>query len=218
MRRYFFMQTDKIKLLSGEDGREAALKQAEKFSEYVGLSKKDAARLRLLTEETFGMVNTITGDFSAQFYIESAGEGAYKIHLIAKTNMDQAKKQELIQASSNKKNAAGRGFMGKIRDIIENGLYSVDEVGELQTRYGGGTVMYGAMGMIDPEALNAGSLAYAWSLEQYRQSVGDEMKEKEELSEAWDELEKSIVASIADNVSVSVKGETVEMIIEKRNG
>ncbi len=211
------MQTDIITLSSSEEGREKALELAEKFASYRGLSKKDTRMLRLLTEETIGMVGTIAGDFNARFFIESSENDSdlCRIHLIAKTDMDQQKKQELIDASTDKKNAASKGVMGKIRDIIENGLYSVDEVGALQARYGGGTVMYGSMGMIDPEALNAGSMAYAWSLGRYKESVGEEMETKEELSEAWDELEKSIVANIADDVSVSVKGGKVEMIIEK---
>ena len=33
---------------------------------------------------------------------------------------------------------------------------------------------------------------------------------------AWDELEKSIVANIADDVKVSVKGNNVELVIEKK--
>ena len=34
--------------------------------------------------------------------------------------------------------------------------------------------------------------------------------------EAWDELEKSVVANVADNVKVFIRGRFVEMVIYKR--
>ena len=34
--------------------------------------------------------------------------------------------------------------------------------------------------------------------------------------EAWDELEKSVVGHLADNVKVSILGRTVEMVIMKK--
>ena len=48
----------------------------------------------------------------------------------------------------------------------------------------------------------------SWSLNKYK----DAQKEKEE---PWDEIEKSIIANIADNVKVSVKGKVVEIVITK---
>jgi len=210
------MQTDKVRLSGDHEGRREALKQVEKFSAYLDLSKKETMRIQLLAEETLGMVETIAGSFVADFYLESTEDSKCRIHLMARTEMDSQKKQELIAASSKKQNSARKGFMGKIRDIIENGLYSVDEVGALQTEYGGGSLMYANMGMMDPEMLSAQSAVYAWSLKHYKDSLEREPGKKEEVSEAWDELEKSIVASIADDVSVSVRGDMVELTIEKK--
>ena len=51
---------------------------------------------------------------------------------------------------------------------------------------------------------------YRDQLRQYR-----EMNEKDHL-EDWDELEKSVVAKVADDVKVSIRGNTVEMIIIKQ--
>ena len=212
------MIDEKILITSKDEDMSDALNKIDENIKSLNLGQKDSLHLRLVAEEMLGMMNSLTGRYRAFMWFERSVKEA-KVYLTAKTdNMHIDTKKELLSVSTTGKNESTKGFMGKIGDIIENGLYSMDEVGQLQTRYGGGTVMYGAMGMVDPEALNAGSLAYAWSLEQYRQSVGDDMQEKEELSEAWDELEKSIVASIADNVSVSVKGGTVEMVIEKKNG
>ena len=52
---------------------------------------------------------------------------------------------------------------------------------------------------------------YLWSLEQYRNSV-----KKEEQAEAWDELEKSVIASVADDVIVGVKGKRADIIVVKK--
>ena len=46
--------------------------------------------------------------------------------------------------------------------------------------------------------------------------TGGIIREDEQAREAWDELEKSIVANIADDVRVSVLGGSVEMVIEKQ--
>ena len=130
--------------------------------------------------------------------------------------MDFAKKKELIAASSSKKNAAAKGFMGKIRQIIENGLYSIDEAGSLQSEYGNLTYMNLGMSEVSPGTAFH-TMDYMWSLESYRNSVNTAEDFKDfEKKEAWDELEKSIVANIADDVRVGVKGNTVEMVIEKK--
>ena len=39
---------------------------------------------------------------------------------------------------------------------------------------------------------------------------------KEEKAEAWDELEKSVISSIADDVIVGVKGKCAEIVIVKK--
>ena len=48
-----------------------------------------------------------------------------------------------------------------------------------------------------------------WTLANYRQNVS---KEKDE---EWDELEKSIIANIADDVQVGLQGSKVEITVKK---
>lgn len=211
------MQTDKIKVTSTGTGAAKAMEEASKFAEYVGLDKKAVLRLRLLAEETLGMVSAITEDFTAQFWIESTEDGVCKLHLSARTVMDYSKKKELIDASSDKKNAAAKGFMGKIRQIIENSLFSIDEVGSLQSEYGGMPLMYGEMGMSSADGgTSLGAATYIWSLDKYRRSIESYGDTNSAAKEAWDELEKSIVANIADDVSVAVKGDMVDLVISKK--
>lgn len=212
------MQTDKITITSKGSGMEEAMEEAMKFAEYIGLDRKKTMRLRLLVEETLGMVEAITDDFAAYFWLESDEDKSYRIHLTAETYMDYNKKQGLLSITRDGKNDASKGFMGKIRNLIENSIYNMNEVGRLQAEYGGSPVMYGSMGMYDVDASSSlSTYAYMWSMDNYRQSIQNQMEEDKASKDAWDELEKSIVASIADDVRVGVKGNIVEMVIEKKN-
>ena len=64
------MRTDTIIVSSRGNQMEAALKEAEKVAAYKGLSAKNALHLRLLTEEMMGMMRSITGENTGEFWIE----------------------------------------------------------------------------------------------------------------------------------------------------
>ena len=59
----------------------------------------------------------------------------------------------------------------------------------------------------------------AWSMEDYKEQLRQYSEEnREEAKDAWDELEKSVVGHIADDVKVFISGRTVEMTILKKIG
>ncbi|MCR5596023.1 MAG: hypothetical protein K6G12_09240 [Lachnospiraceae bacterium] len=208
------MVTDKIKVDGWGIGRDEALEITDRFAEYENVDHKTFMRLHLLAEETLGMVTAIAEDFDALFWLESTSDGKAYIHLLAETDMDYIKKKALIDASKRKQNDAAMGVMGKIREIVENSLYTMDEVESLQTEYGGSPLMYSSLGAVDSSSL--ASSDYQWSLSMYKDNVEDAKNTNPAAQMAWDELEKSIVANIADDVRVSVKGSTVELTIEKK--
>lgn len=210
------METKKIKVTGNGDGMEQALNATEKLADQIGLDKKNTLRLRLLAEETLCMVRAIVAGFEAEFRAEGTQKDGVRIHLTASADMNYAKKKELIAVSTDKKNAASVGIMGKIRELVENGLYHLEEVENLRTEYGGAPVMYGAMGMLGGgTAMQTESCL--WSLKEYRKHIDETKDSDQSAAEAWDELEKSIVAKIADDVRVAISGRKVEMIIEKRS-
>lgn len=201
------MKTSKIKVNSRGYGMEYALDEVEDFSRLMGFDERSARRARLLAEETMSMVRAIVDEFSASFWMESTPECNCELHLQAEATMDYDKKQELISASTQQRNEASVGIMGKIKDFIEDSMYNMRD---------GASVAVG-----DSQAMGMGGVViadiYMWSLQQYRQDV-QEQKEKgddEAIDDLLDELEKSIVANIADDVKVSVKGNSIEMIIRK---
>ena len=121
--------------------------------------------------------------------------------------MNYDKKQELIDTSSKKRNEASVGIMGKIKDFIEDSLYNIKD---------GAMVSTGDMHCMSMGGVGMAADAYMWSLQQYRYDVEKKADEDTEMEEALDELEKSIVANIADDIQVSVEGNHIEMIIRKK--
>jgi hypothetical protein len=83
---------------------------------------------------------------------------------------------------------------------------------KLQQQYGGGYVNYGTMGMYSGVEGMADS-GIMWSLYEYRGALKESIDGSETAQEAWDELEKSIVASVAKDVLVGVKGNRLDMTI-----
>ena len=65
------MKTDVITIYSDLNGRDKALQETEKFTEYYHITGKNAMHLRLLTEETFCMIHGIMEEFSGRLWLES---------------------------------------------------------------------------------------------------------------------------------------------------
>ena len=191
------MKTDIITVSSLGEGISEALRQADLAAAYKQLSGKQALQLRLLSEEALGMMRSITGEASGQFWID-AEKGAFQIHLSVETDMSREKRQELLSASTSGKNEAAKGLMGKIRDLF-------DRVFEGDTPIFDSPLMLG----VAPQMFES----FTWSLDAYREQL--RAKRSEQGDEAWDELEKSVVANVADDVRVSIQGRRAELIIEK---
>ncbi|WP_022778376.1 hypothetical protein [Butyrivibrio sp. AE3009] len=181
--------------------------------EGFNLAIKDSLHVRLLVEETLGMLRAMAGDYDAAIKLNKDDEKTVSIDVTVKAeDIDINRKKELIEVSTEKTNAKAKGLMGKIAEIIENGLLNYDNVMKLQQEYGGGYIDYGTMGMGGSVDV-IGDSALAWSLYDYRTSLEEEAEDNVAAKEAWDELEKSIVANLAKDVKVGVQRNIVEMTI-----
>ena len=205
-------KTSEIYISNREENYAEALKKADEFISAQNVDRKTSIRLRLIVEETIGMVRAMAGVFNAKFWLER-DDNEFRLCLTGKTDMDKMKKDDLLSISSTGKNAAAKGFMGKIGEIIENGLLNFDDVMKLQQEYVGGQVNYAMIGFGMPEELPMMGDALTWSLGNYKQGLSDGTSEEGGIGEAWDELEKSIVASIAKDVKVGIKKDRVDMTI-----
>ena len=201
------MKTTKIMVNSNGFGMENALNEVESLSQGMGFDERSARRARLLAEETLSMVRAIVEDFSADFWAEGSPDGCFEIHLLAEAAMNYDKKQELIGTSSMQRNEASVGIMGKIKDFIEDSLYNMQD---------GASISAGDSHLMSMGGVAIVPDAYMWTLEKYREDVEKNGDEDADMDAALDELEKSIVANIADNVQVSVVGNHIELVIHKK--
>jgi hypothetical protein len=197
------MKSNVCKIVKGTSDLDVILKESEKVAEYNELSHKQALQLRLLCEEVDGMLPHMIGEFEGDFWIEFT-DGVCKVCVsIQIPDFNAGKKSELIRVARNQKNAAAVGIVGRIRNAIENFLLSEENMAALDAS---SEAFYLATGYSEGV-----DYSYLWSLEQYRSMVN-----KEENGEGWDELEKSVIASVADDVIVGIKGHRADIIIVKK--
>ena len=197
------MKSNVCKIEDGTKDLAAILAESERVAAYNGLTHKQALQLRLLCEEVDGMLPNIIDAFEGDLWIEYEN-GVCKVNVsIQIPALSAGKKEELVGVAKNKKNAAAVGIVGKIRNAIENVFLS----DTLADAFSASSMTYNmTMGCVDYM-----DYSYFWSLEQYKSSVN-----KEEQTEAWDELEKSVIASVADDVIVGVKGNRADIVIVKK--
>ena len=193
------MESTVIEVTSKGGGIDEALSLTEKLGIESGIRKKSVIHLRLLAEELFGMLRSIAGDVSANYWIEYNGPD-FELHLKSTVELTDKMRDQFISASTSGKNDASRGVMGKIKVMIANFMFSAKEALPYALINTSAAYHMGAA---------SGETAAMWSMSLYK----DEVKESD--AEEWDELEKSIVANIADDVKVCILGDTVEIIINK---
>ena len=196
------MKSDICKLSQGAESLSALLDETEKAASYSNLSKKDAGRLRLLAEELVGMLPELLEFSEGEFWVESEGN-KFELHTELAPNeaLTSDKREKLLEVSSSGKNASAKGIMAKIK--LAAAFMMIDyETNAADMPLGYGFYSDGLSGV------NSFS-AQAWSLAAYRN------KAKKEQSEKWDELERSIIANIADEVLVGIQGKKVEIIVKK---
>lgn len=203
------MKTDVMKISPTGEGMAEALRQTEKAAAFQELTPKQGLRLRLLAEEMMGMLRTIVGEGQASYWVEAEGN-RFSLHLAMGTRMNTDLREKLLKTSTSGKNAAVQGFMSRIKDIFVQ-LSEPDGEGISPVEYG--------FSYVDVTSFEDASLGvtthgmmYGWSMKAYKDAVAEH---REEEQDKWDELEKSITAKLADEVKVFIRGNTVEMVVEK---
>ena len=202
------MKTDVIRITPNGAGFDKVLSETERAAAYRGLEPKQALRLRLLAEEMTGMLKTLLGNEQFRYWVETE-DNTFSLHLAGETLMNTDLKKELLNVSTSGKNEAAKGFMGRVREIFaslsESYNPAMAEVG-----YGYAYVDVASFDATMDMSPNA--MLYGWSLKAYRDDLA---LNREKEQEKWDELEKSITAKLADDIKIFIRGNTVEMVIEK---
>lgn len=191
------MKTKEIVVSNNGEGMDAALAQAEALAQELNLGPRDAMHMRLLVEEMMNLMRSIVGRPDGRFWIE-VGNDEYQLHLKTVTMLDAGQRAQLLSSSTSGKNEAHRGLMGKIRAFFEP--MPIDETPAYLMNT---VVTTGSEGDI------------VWSMNDYRDQLNRSKDEAGDAQEEWDELEKSVVSHIADNIKVSIRGSDVELTIHK---
>ena len=191
------MKTDVMVVSNSGARMEEALNQVSKVAAYKGLSPRNTLHLRLLAEEMLGLMRSIAGELDGEFWIED-NDDVYELHLKVRTLIDEEQRRQLIAASTGGKNEAARGLMGRLRSFFDLS--------------GGAPVMHGLFmpgSTLAPESMT-------WSMVDYRGQLEQYAKKDPAALEAWDELEKSVVKNVADDVRVYIRSGIVELVILKK--
>lgn len=198
------MKTDVVVVSTNGAGMEEALNQAEKIGEYKNLSSKSTLHLRLLAEELMGLMRSITGEKSGQFWIED-DDGTYMLHLLVDTRMNTVKREKLLNTSTSGKNAYAKGIMGRLRDFFDR---NADQ----------DVVAFTNPIMMSGVYDNAQDILHdvEWSMVKYREDIYSTKDENAEHAAAWDELEKSVITHVADEIKVFIHNQQAEMVVYKK--
>ena len=202
------MKTDICTISSDKATFNVIFTEVEKSAEYNKLPKKQALQLRLLAEELVGMLPELLEVGDGKFWIENDGND-FALHASIKAErLSMFDKEDILSLSKSGKNAASKGIINKIRLVAEGMLDGYLEAAKVS---GGGEYydLYD-MGVCSANAYDDRWL-HAWSLSSYKEYAGDNKD-----GDAWDELEKSIIANLADDVIVGVIGRNVDIIIKKK--
>ena len=199
------MRSDFIRIVSNGENMDTALNEVEKVAAYKGLSGKNALHLRLLGEEMMGLMRSITGETKGTFWIEET-DGLYALHLKVETLVDSKIRKQLLAASRSGKNEASKSVMGKLMEFFFRDANEDIAAFTTSPLLTGGISCEAGVPVTD----------WQWSMMRYVDKHNADPNPSEAEKEAWDELEKSVVSHVADDVKVSIKGWETEMVLEKR--
>ena len=168
------------------------LSEAERVGEFSKLTPPESMKLRLLAEEILNLTVRLFDNLKYDFFIESE-DRCFKINLRATTRVNMNQKDKVLSLSSLGKNMATKGVLGKISGVFEDIIMGSNE----SSLYAMSSPLYHGKENTD----------IYFSLSYYQNQIPENEKEAE-----WDGLEKSIIAHLADDVTIGVKSDKVEVI------
>ena len=154
-----------------------------------------------------GMLKAITGNQEADFWIDDDDKN-FRLHLKANTSMNAEMRKQLLSVSTSGNNVAAKGVMGKMRDLFNRLVEPANA--QVADEYAAG------WGSPNLSTAQAAAVAKSYSIVAVSVWSFNRYKASRTQDEAWDELEKSIIANIADEVEIGIGEGAVEMIVYKK--
>ena len=200
------MKTDVYKFERAVSDIDGINDLAVKAASYSGLDDEQQLKLMLLCEELVEMLPNLLIYGKGEFWIETEGKNI-EIHSVVEADdlLTGADRKEIMKVSKTGKNAAATGIMNKIKIAAEMMLanYALSNGVGSDVEYDSTPLEFYDYGLSDPF-----SQQDMWSLTAYKKKVKSD-------TEDWDELERSIIANLADDVTVGIISGKVEITVKK---
>ena len=198
--KYLGMKSNVYVLKGCEDDIKFISNEIEKVSDYNHLERKKVVQLLLLSEELIGIQKGILGFTKGEFYIENDGN-EYRLCLHSDIFTDVLTQERFVEISNKNENIAVKGIKGKIRYVVNYLMNAnVDMMPEFD--------LFNSQSSYHCYATPT-TYDKVWSLEGYKDGIA-------EGTEVWDEMERSIVAKLADDVIVGATAKYIDLIVVKR--
>lgn len=163
------------------------------------VSPKIGSCIRLLTEEVYSMFYELLEAEKLNFSLEKENN-KFTITVQTSAWTNEETKEQFLKMSSSGKNDAYKGIKGFFKSIIDSLILGASVASDGCSR--------AELGYNDYECDY--SKMYRWNLSEYI-----ERTPVEKVKEKWDELEKSIIMNFADDISISIRDDVIEMVIVK---
>ena len=175
-------------------------KEIEKVADYNSLGRKQLIQLLLLAEELIGIQKGILGFTKGDFYIENIGR-EYRLCLHADIYTDVITQERFVEMSTKNENIATKGIRGKIKYVVN---YLMNANSDVLPDY---DLFVSQSNYCNCDGI--GNYDKIWSLSDYKGGVS-------EKTEIWDEMERSIVVNIADDLIVGAMSNYIDLIVVKK--
>lgn len=159
----------------------------KQISELSDLTLPQRNCLSLLTEEMFSMMSNVLSNKEATFAIAKEDK-LWTLTMAIDTFVDLNAREKYLSLASDGKNLSHKGLKGLLNAFFD-ALAVADAAG--------------AAGAVS-------DFAPSWQMSQYLNNLTEN-----DRAEAWDGLERSIIANFADDVLVGVTDNKVKVIVKK---
>ena len=201
------MKTDVYRFERAVSDLDGITEIAEKAASYSRLDEDQELKLMLLCEELIEMLPNLLLYGKGEFWIETKDKD-FEIHSVVEADdlLTGNDRKDILKISKTGKNAAAVGVMSKIKAVAETLLanYALSNGVSGEVEYETDPLEFYDYGITDPVAQQD-----MWSLTTYKKKV-------KANTEGWDELERSIIANLADDVTVGILGGKVMITVKKK--
>ncbi len=192
------MQTDKLTISKDRQQIKEALDKVELIAQYAGMDRRESANMCLLAEELILSVQNILDQYEGKLWV-STDERRFEIHIQIEAYTDTADKEKFLAISKTGENTKPKGFLGRISMALDN-IFSAD------SDYG---LSY-SMDMLgcDLDYMGAHPNGYYFTYRNYKDEMAARPAEQKDELEG---IEKAIIESIADDITVTVRSNSVHI-------